>query len=289
MSEDLKDISFPISGNSNIGRLLVDMGKISHEDIEQILQLQKNSKLRFGEAAKRLGLVNEQDIQNVLSKQFSYSVLTTEDLGFGQDLEIAYRPFSRQSEGIRALRTQILIRWLNEGFKTFAIAAANQNEGTSFLVSNLGIAFSQLGKKTLIIDANMRNPKQHLTYNLKQGFGLSDLLAGRISGMEALDNIPAFGQLSILTAGTIPPNPQELLGQSSFPQLIKYMSDKFDVVIVDTPPFRGCLDGQIIASVVGGAVIASRLNHTGIADLNNVKSQLAAASSIPIGAVINDF
>lgn len=272
---------------SNIGRLLLDMGKITPEDTDRILRRQKEAGVKFGDAAKQLGLITEDDLQQVLSRQFDYAYLPAANAQYSQDLVAAYQPFSAQVEGFRALRSQIMFRWLNEGFKAFTVVASDSGEGASYIAANLSVVFSQLGKKTLLIDGNMRTPRQNKIFNLKQSFGLSDILAERTPGTEALFNIPDFPNLTVLGAGTVPPNPQELIGRPSFPQLIKYASSIFDVIIVDSPAITQGSDAQMLASISRGAVLVSQIHQTSVEQFKLLKYQIEGAGANIIGAVIN--
>lgn len=274
---------------SNIGRLLLDMGKLTPEDTERILKKQKEDGTRFGDAAKQLGLITEADLQLVLSQQFDYAYLPAENSNYSRDLVAAYSPFSSEVEGFRGVRSQLLFRWFNEGFKAVSIVGANSGDGVSYASANLAVVFSQLGKKTLLIDGNMRNPRQHKIFNIKQSFGLSDILADRTPGSDALFNIPDLPNLTVLGAGTIPPNPQELIGRSNFAQLIKYASSIFDVIIVDTPALSSGSDGQMLSCITRGAVLVSRLNHSSMSETINLKKQIESSGASVIGALVNSY
>lgn len=274
---------------SSIGKLLLDLGKITPDDTNRILQKQKESGSKFGDAAKQLGLITEDDLQHALSRQFDYAYLPETNRKYSSDLIAAYQPFSPEVEGFRVLRSQLMFRWLNEGFKAISVVAANPGEGCSYLAANLAVVFSQLGKKTLLIDGNMRNPRQHKIFNLQQRFGLSDILADRMAGNEALSNIADLPDLTVLGAGTVPPNPQELIGRANFPQLIKYAGSMFDVIIVDTPAQSISSDAQMFASFTRGAVLAARLNHTSVAEMSSLKTQIQGSGATVIGAVVNNF
>ncbi|WP_124553224.1 chain length determinant protein tyrosine kinase EpsG [Methylophilus methylotrophus] len=274
---------------SSIGRFLLEMGKITPEDTNRILQLQKEENLKFGDAAKRLGLITDVDLQQALSRQFEYTYLPADNKKYSEDLIAAYKPFSAQVESFRVLRSQLLFRWLSEGFKTISIVGANSGEGTSYVAANLAIVFSQLGKKTLLIDGNLRQPRLQGMFALKQNFGLSDILIDRTPRTELLNIIPDIPNLTVLGAGTLPPNPQELLSREVFLQLVKYASTAFDVVIIDTPPINQGSDSQIISSVTKGAVLVSRINQTTIDEMRSLKIQIQGASASVIGAVVNNF
>lgn len=274
--------------DSSIGKLLLDLGKIKPEDAERVLRLQKTEGLRFGDAAQKLGLITEADIKQVLSLQFDYPYLQPNQGAFSTDLAAAYQPFSPQVEALRALRSQLILRWFHEGHKALAVVAATASDGCSNLAANLAVVFSQLGEQTLLIDANLRNPVQHKLFNLVESRGLSDILVDR-AGLEVVTKIDSFVDLSVLGAGTVPPNPQELLSRSNFAHLIEQAMANYDVVIVDTAPAAETSDAQAVASRCGGAILVSRLNQSRLSELKDIRDQLTLSGVQIVGAVINDF
>jgi chain length determinant protein tyrosine kinase EpsG len=273
---------------ASIGRLLLDMGKITPENAERILRLQKEQNLLFGDAAQQLGLITEADVKQVLSLQFDYPYLQPGQGGFAPELVAAYQPFSSQVEGLRALRSQLMLRWFSDGDKALAIMSSNPNEGCSYLAANLAVVFSQLGERTLLVDANLRSARQSKIFNLKETRGLSDVLVERV-GIEVVTRIDSFIGLSVLGAGTTPPNPQELLGRSSFTHFMNQAMANYDVILVDTPPAANSSDAQAIAVRCNGVLMVSRLNHTPLSDLANIRDQIKVTGARVVGAVINDF
>lgn len=271
-----------------IGRLLLQLGKISSEDTEKILRVQKEHSLLFGDAALKLGLISQSDISQALALQFNYPYLQDGQGKYSNELVAAYEPFSQQVEGLRALRSQLMMRWFNENNKTLAIVSPNEGEGVSYLSANLAVMFSQLGERTLLVDANMRDPRQHKIFNLAESRGLSDIIAGR-AGLDVVSHVPFFESLSVLGAGTTPPNPQELLNRASFSYFMDQAATQYDVVIVDTAPASNTADAQVTVARCGGALLVSRLNHTRLADLTEVRNQITVTGARVVGAVINDF
>ncbi|MFA5171865.1 MAG: chain length determinant protein tyrosine kinase EpsG [Sulfuriferula sp.] len=274
--------------DGSIGRLLLQLGKITPTEADKIAKAQQEHHLRFGDAAMKLGLITQSDISQVLALQFDYPYLQPGQGDYSSELIAAYEPFTPQVEALRALRSQIMMRWFNEGYRSLAIVGANQGEGTSRLAANLAIVFSQLGQKTLLIDANLRNPSQHQLFNLKEKRGLSDILAER-ADMSVISKIVSFVDLSVLGAGTIPPNPQELLGRPNFSALMKHVVGQYDIVLVDTTPTAVTMDAQATIARCGGALLVSRLNHTKVSDVASMRDQILATGATIVGAVINEF
>lgn len=270
-----------------IGTLLLEMGKISIEDAQKVMRLHNEQGLRFGDVAKNLGLITDADIQEVLSRQFDYKYLTTENV-YSNDLFAAYQPFSPQVEMLRAVRSQLMLRWFNENRKSLALSSPKSGEGTSRFIANLAVVFSQLGKNTLLIDANLRAPSQNTIFNLTSKQGLSDVLIGR-AGIDAISNIRHFEKLSVLTAGTIPPNPQEMVSGKGFAELVKFFSNIYDVVLIDSPAFSFGADAQTIASISGGILLVARKDKTQSSLLADIAEQLESHGTPIVGSVLVDF
>lgn len=282
--------AFAWAGRS-IGALLMDAGRLTPEAAERILKLQKEKGLRFGEAAIELGLLTEADIQYALSRQFDYPYLMPGDDSVGDEVIAAFKPFSPAVERLRALRSQLMLRCFDpdSDSRTLAIVSPDNGEGRSFLAANLGVVFSQLGERTLLIDADLRRPRQHEIFCLGNQAGLSALLSERIDIDHAIVRIPNLLGLSVLPAGAMPPNPQELLSRSSFSSLLRTARERFDVVLIDTPARSSGADVETIASRAGGALAVSRKHFTSSRHLQVLVESLRHAGAPVVGAVLNEF
>jgi protein-tyrosine kinase len=276
-----------LNGERQIGALLVDAGKITPEDAERVLRMQKEKGLRFGEAAVRLGLVSETDIQQVLSTQFEYPYLHSAQSGVGAEVVAAYEPFSKQVELLRALRSQLMLRWFGPERRLLAVSSPGRRDGRSYLAANLAVVFSQLGERTLLIDADMRHSRQHGLFGLPNKDGLSTVLSGR-SG-STVRRIPGLLDLSVLTAGPTPPNPQELLGREGFASLLEDESRQFDVVIIDTPAAEASADAQRIAYLARGTLLVGRLHRTRLREMEALSASIASAGAEVVGTVLNTY
>ena len=272
---------------ASIGSLLLDAGKISASDTERIIALQKQNGMRFGEAAKAQGLINDEDIQKALSQQFNFPFLTASEENFSRELVAAYQPFSAQVEALRAVREQLMLSWFTDAHKTLAMVSPCRGEGRSHIAANLAIVFSQLGERTLLIDADLRQPQQHALFHLQGGYGLSDVLAKR-ANLTVVKQIPAFRDLSILPAGTVPPNPVELISRG-FKNCLQQLQTQFDVILIDTPPAEQGMDAQIIASLCHGTLLVARQHKTRLNDLQMLKNALQDTGSQCHGTILNNF
>jgi chain length determinant protein tyrosine kinase EpsG len=280
-----------VNGNGrSIGAILVDTGRLSVKDAEKILRLQKEQGKRFGDAAIELGLVTQDDISFALSQQFDYPYLPVGDTSLSSELVAAYKPFSPVVEKLRTLRSQLMMRWFNaeRQHNALAIMSPGNKEGRSFIAANLAIVFSQLGERTLLIDSDLRAPRQHELFRLELNAGLSGMLAGRI-GPEAVVRIPSLIGLSLLPAGAVPPNPQELLGRPSFNILLESLIRDFDVVIIDTPAANEHDEAQIIATRAGSALLLAHKNISSIPEMTQLARSLQQTGAAVVGSVLNDF
>ena len=274
----------------SIGAILVDAGKLTPEKAESVLRLQKEKRLPFGEAAIKLGLLSPEDVRFALARQYHYSYLLKSNHIVSDELVAAYQPFSPQAEALRALRSQLMLRWFADEAKnkTLSIVSPGSKEGRSYLAANLAIVFSQLGERTLLIDANMRNPRQHKLFKLENSSGLSSILSGRADA-NTIQRVSSFMDLSILTAGPIPPNPQELLGRPVFDSLLASASQDFDIIIIDTPPATHCADAHIISMHTSGALVVARQNNSSMRAVHQMADGMAQLGVSLVGTVMTDF
>jgi len=295
---EARENALPIEGSGRVltredgrlGSILAEDGKLGANDIGRVLDLQSAEGLRFGEATLRLGLVTPDELRSAVAKQYGFPHLQPGSGGISDELVVAYEPFHRRAEELRALRTQLLIRWSNAGIKRrmLAVVSPGQGEGRSYVAANLAVLFSQLGQRTLLIDADLRKPRQHRIFNVADRVGLSSILAGRADGGAVLP-VPDFGTLSLLPAGAPPPNPQELLLRPVFAELLDELRTRYDVIIFDTPPGRRYADAQSLAFRAGSVMVLARKDHTRYADTASVVHELSDTGVRVVGTVLNAF
>ncbi len=284
------DKKTPHLANRSIGAILVDAGRLSADNAERILRLQHERGQSFGETAISLGLLTQADIELGLSRQFDFPYLLRGQSQVSHEVIAAYDPFCAQAEALRALRGQLMRRWFNSAAEhtALAITSPERNEGRSFLAANLAVVFSQLGERTLLIDADMRNPRQHGLFGLSNRSGLSAILSDR-SDTDAIVRIPSLVDLSVLPAGAIPPNPQELLARPKFQQLLQELALKYDVILIDTPAANVCADAQSVAARAGAALVVARNDVSHIRALHTLVDSMNQAGTFVVGTVLYLF
>jgi receptor protein-tyrosine kinase len=276
--------------NRRIGEILLETGKLNAEQVARIARLQQESGIRFGDAAKQLGLLTEEDLHFAHARQYGYPCLRRGESRVSESIVAAYQPQDPRVETLRALRSQLMLRWFNAeaGRKAIAVVSPDRGEGRSYLAANLAVVFSQLGQNTLLLDADMRTGCQHQLFAVKNDVGLSSVLSGR-SHSAPLLRLTDLNAFTILTAGPQAPNPQELLGREIFTRLLDRFATVFDVIIIDTPAGIEYADAQIIAAHTRGALMVARKDHTAMAPAAEFTDSLRELDVSLVGAVLNEF
>lgn len=196
-------------------------------------------------------------------------------------------PKSPISEQYRTIRTNIQFSSFEKETKTIMVTSPGPSEGKSTTAANLAIVFAQQGKKVLLVDADLRKPAVHYMFNIVNSIGLTNVLANR---MELSNVIFTTGDryLHLLTSGPIPPNPSELLASNTMEELMKEMQERYDVVIIDTPPLLTVSDAQIVANICEGSILVLSSGKTEIEHSIKAKELLSSANSSLLGVVLNN-
>ncbi len=272
-----------------IGMILVEEGRLATTDVDRILRFAIERNVRFGDAGVELDLIKPDDVLFALARQFNNPVLARGPDGVSDDVIAAYNPQSALVEPLRALRSQLMLRWYAESSRrVLSVVSPDRGEGRSWVVANLATAFAQIGVRTLIIDANLRHPRQHRIFNLGESGGLCELLTGR-SGGEAARRIHPQLRLFVLGAGVLPPNPQELLSRPMFELVVNRFAEQFDLVLLDTPAAGEYADAQIIAAHGGSALLLARQNHSRRERLKQTLTSLQQIGVSVVGSIINEY
>lgn len=189
-------------------------------------------------------------------------------------------------EAYNSIRTNLLFTQQGEKCPIFVVTSPTANNGKTINSANLAINFAQMGKKTLVIDADMRNPSLHKLFSLSSRNGLSEILAG------LTDNITVtktdIENLSVLTSGKIPPNPTELLSSPRMDKLLDFVKEHYDCVFIDTPPVNIVTDATVFSQKATGYVIIVKTDTTNIPELKTTVSTLQGINANILGFILND-
>jgi capsular exopolysaccharide synthesis family protein len=199
----------------------------------------------------------------------------------------AIDPKSPISEQYRTIRTNIQFSAIDNDIKSIMTTSTGPGEGKSTTVSNLAVVFAQQGKKVLLVDADLRKPTVHYTFNLTNTIGFSNVLTRQSVLTEAVKDTK-IENLSILTSGPIPPNPAELLGSKMMMQFFEDAYNIFDMVLFDTPPVLAVTDAQILANKCDGTILVVSSGKTERELLVKSKELLQSANAKLLGVVLNN-
>lgn len=189
-------------------------------------------------------------------------------------------------EAIRTLRTNIQFCNTDKAVKTICLTSCIPNEGKSSISINLAVSMARDGKKVLHIDADMRKPRTYKDVTSRYNVGLSNYLSGMVELEDAI-RATNIDNLDVIVCGPKPPNPAELLGTERFSQMLAVLKEKYDYVIIDTPPLGSMIDAAIVASQTDGTIMLIEYNTVDYKKAVMVKEQLEKANARILGVVIN--
>ena len=273
-----------------IGEIIGRTNQITTEQVEKVLAYQKETGLRFGEAAVALGFVSNEEVLFALAQQFHYPYSPVDKQKLNPELVSAVQPFSKQAEAFRAIRGQVLLRVFPEGEprRALAVISANAGDGKTFFAANLAIVLAQIGARVLLIDADLRGPRQHEVFGIENTLGLSGVLSGRAE-QQVIRQIADMPSLYLLPGGAIPPNPIELVERPAFGLLIKELVSKFDYVIVDTPAAYYGADASALALKCGAALCVARQGKSKVVGIQDLLATISAGTVKLAGVIMNEY
>lgn len=274
----------------SIGSIIAETRNLSAEQVEKVLRHQREKGLRFGEAAIALGYASTDDVMFALAQQFHYPFAPEEGRKANPELVTLNQPFGVQAESFRAIRSQITMRLSSESEdrRALAVISPNSGDGKTFFAANLAVTLAQLGGRTLLVDADLRHPRQHEVFGIENKAGLSGILSGR-SEAKVIQQASNVASLFVLPVGVTPPNPLELVERPAFGLLMRELLSKFDHVVVDTPAAVYGSDYSIISARSGAALIVARRNAAKVSALQDMVATLAESPARMAGVIYNEF
>lgn len=203
----------------------------------------------------------------------------------GAPLIVESEPTSPVAEQFRTVRTNIKFSIIGNN-KAISITSANPSEGKSVFSSNLAATFAQQDEKTLLIDADLRRPTVHRTFMISNQKGLSNLLSESANLDDVIEKTEV-DNLDVITSGPIPPNPAELIGSNNFANMLKDLNDKYDRILIDTPPVNAATDAALISSECYGVVLVVPQGIANKGAVKNAVEQLHRVDAKILGSVMN--
>lgn len=276
---------------SEQARIVIRVGRLNAQQVAQITAYQSTHGLNFASAALQLGFIRRAELMSAISQQYSYPILSgaSDVEQFSSELVVGHEPFGKAAEAVRSIRTAIVSTAIPQGTRSFVVTAPRHDSGATFFATNIALAFAQMSMPTLLVDANLRNPR------IAEIFGLSGNREGlcqalRYRDLQDVPIVPDIIQgLSILTAGDIPPNPQELLSSAEFLALSNNFERDFGVVVYDTAAAMEYADASIVVARVGAAIMVARQHETSFDDISSLAQRFQASQCKYLGTIMNTF
>ncbi len=214
---------------------------------------------------------------------------TVNGTGEGSEFIVAKKSDSVASEAFRALRTRIRYSRFDKENKVILITSSAPGEGKSLVSVNLAGSFAQVNKRTVIVDCDLRKPRIHTIFNQKRYPGFTDYFVGKVSYEEIVRHSD-IENLDFITAGTIPPNPSEILDSRGMRSFLKKLRAEYDIVILDSPPLVTVTDAEILSRIVDESILVVSANQTDI-DLMEKAVYLLKRDGRDtfIGVLLNNF
>jgi succinoglycan biosynthesis transport protein ExoP len=208
----------------------------------------------------------------------------------GKDKEkliTAQNPFSIAQEAYRMIRSNIQFMSVDRPSKTIMVTSAGAGDGKSLTAANMSLTLAQAGLRTILVDADLRQPKQHTLFNMNNLIGLTDLLAPSQLDLSKALKSTELENLLVLTSGTRPPNPTELLGSQKMAQLLQTLSEQADIIILDSMPVLPVADSVVLSNRVDGVVMVVDSTRTRRSDIKKAIQTLKKVDANILGAVLN--
>ncbi|MFY9277554.1 MAG: CpsD/CapB family tyrosine-protein kinase [Clostridium sp.] len=195
-------------------------------------------------------------------------------------------PKSITAESYRSLRTNIQYSSIDKQVKTLVVTSSNAGEGKSTVAGNLAYTFFQSGKRVLIIDCDLRKPSLHRKFNVSNEVGLTDVLVGTSELNKVMRKID--DNLYLLTTGTLPPNPAEIIGSNTMENFLDECKINFDYIILDTPPILPVTDSKLLAIKADATVLVVRSEISKLKHVSQAFKELGKVNANVIGTILND-
>ena len=198
------------------------------------------------------------------------------------------QPRSAAAEAYRSLRTNLMFSSVEDPIRTLLVTSAAREDQKSHTLANLAVTFAQSGNQTILVDADLRQPKQHEIWDIDNSRGLSTMMLDDSAIMDPPVNDTEVGNLQVISAGDSPPNPADLLGGKRMDEIIGALKDRADYVLFDSPPILAATDAALLGIKLDGALLAIRAGNTRRDHTAQARQALERVHVRIVGAVLTN-
>lgn len=191
------------------------------------------------------------------------------------------------SEQYRIIRTNIMFSNVDSDIQSVLFTSEMPGAGKSTTAANVAAAFAQAGKRTVLVDADLRRPTSHYTFELSNQSGLTTGIVNQLP-LEEIIKHTSVENLDLVTSGPVPPNPSELLSSVKMAQLLRELKSHYDMILVDSPPVLAVTDAQILSKHTDGTVIVTDVKNNNVHRLKEAKQLLEKTDAKILGVVLNN-
>lgn len=280
-----KDMRARHEREARLGATLVRLGKLNDEAMAKIQELQRQTNEPFAKAASKLGFLTKEDVETAIGVQNGFIREREGEGRLPSTAVIIRRPNSREAEQFRALRTRLLTSKDGDKLNLFAIAANASRKEADHVAINMAASFAQIGKRVLIVDADLRSARLASHFGVAAGAGLRETLAAECDIRDAVRQT-IIPNLSLLTSGMAAPSAHELLSGATLGLTFDYLRCAYDIVVIMSAPFGLVADAQFVWAAAKGVFIVTRRNRDRIAELKALNTALRQVDASIIGAAL---
>ena len=196
-------------------------------------------------------------------------------------------PTSPAAESYRSLRTSLQFARQEQQLRTMVVTSPGVGEGKTSVLANLGVVFAQAGERVVLVSCDLRRPMIGEFFGLSEQVGLTSVLLGRQTLIEAVRPVPGFDRLSLLPAGPVPSNPAEMLSSARAAEVFAQLRGRFDLVLIDSPPVLPVTDAAILSRYADATLMLAAAGQTRRTDLHRAVERLDQVGSTILGIVLN--
>lgn len=271
--------------SSDLSETLTRIGRLDPAKVDHVLEFQAKTGMPFGRSAVKLGLLKLQDLQFALGVQMGFLHETTKPVSIPAPLVVLRNPYSKEAEEFNLMRTRLITGFARDKLNLFSITGADANSGATFVAGNLAASFAQLGRRVILIDADLRKPKLARMFGATDAAGVTDFVSGAGRYADIVHATLVKG-LDLLPAGAPTRDPQSILSAREFNTLLETARNDYDIAIVLASSFDGAADVEFVWAATQKVITIVRKDRTRAETITRMRSVIRGVGAEIIGAAM---